>query len=402
MTRGRDEHPGQAGLPQAAPPAKKRRVGALIAVAAVVGLAAFTGVRVKETLAERAAMAQAAAGATAPAAPAPAVVRGKPAAFRPVVPVTGTLTPIQEADLGFKIGGRLASVSVDEGDVVRAGQMLASLDCAEARAQAAAATAGVRAAEAGLRLADDAATRTKALFASSTVSEAERVGAELRLAAASADVERARAGARLAAVAVESCGLAAPFGGVVTRAPAGVGKIVAPGEPLFHVQDVSTLELRATVSEVDRALVELGADLDVAPDAVAGGGPEGKSGAAARGRVTAVLPSLDRQTRRLPIVAAIPNPGTTLLAGAFVRAQIHARQDAQVLELPGAALRPGSQDEIVVVSQGKLVRRAVTFTRSEAGALLVRDGLSPNEDVLASPSADVRDGAEAPAAHAAK
>jgi multidrug efflux pump subunit AcrA (membrane-fusion protein) len=118
--------------------------------------------------------------------------------------------------------------------------------------------------------------------------------------------------------------------------------------------------------------------------------------------VTAVLPSLDRQTRRLPIVAAIPNPGTTLLAGAFVRAQIHARQDAQVLELPGAALRPGSQDEIVVVSQGKLVRRAVTFTRSEAGALLVRDGLSPNEDVLASPSADVRDGAEAPAAHAAK
>ena len=366
---------------------KRRGTGGVIAVAATVGLAALIGVRVKETLAGRDALqaamaATASAAAGAPAKGAKSTVRGVKTTWRAAVPVTGTLSPIQQADLAFKIGGALRAVNVKEGAHVRVGQPLASLDGAELAAQASAARAGLRAAEIGVELALDTQRRMDALFTGGSVSDSDHVVIGRKTELAKADLERARAQVRLMDATVGSTTLSAPFAGLVTRVPAGIGKIVGPGEPLFHLEDTSVLKLSATVSEGDALLLEQG-------NAVTLDGREG-----AKGTVTAVLRSLDPQTRRVPIVAEIPNdPAAPLLAGSFVRATVISPREVDVLALPVSVLRKGSQDEVVVVKDGKAHIAHVTVTPGkEPAQVFVREGLSATDDVLLGATSEVREG----------
>ncbi|APR87047.1 Putative Co/Zn/Cd efflux system membrane fusion protein [Minicystis rosea] len=355
------------------------------AVAMGLGLFAFIGVRVRETLADRKALTSAMAEKKSEAQKRAGVkvLHAKPKTWRPTIPVTGTLAAVQEADIGFKAGGRLVTVTAKVGDHVKAGQLLASLDVSEARAQAAATGAAVRAAQVSYDMAKDAEKRTVALFEQKAVSDAENLATLNRAALALAQLEQARAQAQLATVGVGNGSLPAPFAGLVTRAPDGVGKIVSPGEPMFHVQDTSVLKLTATLTEADARLIAVGDALSI----------DGENGAA--GKVTAVLGSLDAQTRRVPMMAEIPN-GTTppMLAGAFVRATIVSGREAPVLELPSIALRPGSQDEVVVHVDGRARLTKIAFATAPDGSLLIRSGITPADAIVASPSPEVRDGEE--------
>lgn len=360
------------------------KIGAL---AAGIGLFAFIGLRVKETLADRKALTSGMAERTRDAQQraAVAVVRGVARTWRASIPVTGTLSPVQDADVGFKTGGRLVTVAVKVGDHVKLGQPLAQLDVSEARAQSAAAGAAVRAAQVGYDMAKDAEKRTLSLFEQHAVSDAENLAAVNRSAMALAQLEGARAQAQLASVMVSNGALPAPFSGLVTRAPNGVGKIVGPGEPMFHVEDTSVVKLSATITEADARLIAVGDVITVEAD-----------GEPRAGRVTAVLGSLDPQTRRVPMLAEIPNVAAAapLLAGAFVRATITVARDVPVLELPASALRPGSQDEVVLVVDHRAALRRVAFTTGPGGVLLVRAGITAGDVVVKSPSSEVREGEE--------
>lgn len=398
-------------------------VAKMIGLSLVIGLGTFIGVRVKGTLSDRAVMAssltdQAKGG---PKRAAVTIVHATSRTWRPTILITGTLTPIQDSDVGFKTGGRLQAVRVKVGDRVKAGQQLAALDVSEVSAQSVAASAGVRAAQVGYDMAKDAETRTLALFEQHAVSDAEHTAVQNRRALALAQLEQARAQAQLAGVGVSNGFLAAPFSGLVTRAPNGVGKIVGPGEPLFHLEDTSVLKLTATLTEADARLVEVGAEIVVddadsegepaaAPVAKAADtpvvtdkkasvvttgdvAPTAPRGHAVHGKVTSVLGSLDAQTRRVPMTAEIPNVARIpLLAGSFVRATVTSAREISVLVLPAGTLRPGSQDEVVVMANGKAHLARIAFTTASDGSLLVRSGLAAESGVVQSPSAEVREG----------
>lgn len=369
-------------------PRKKGRVGLILGLAATLGLAALLGVRVKEALAERAALAAeqarqqtAKAETTGPKRAETKTTLGQPAKWRPVLSLTGTLAPTQEADVGFKMPGRLQTVKAKVGELVKAGALLATIDGSEMGAQAGVAAAGVHAAELALEMAKDGQRRVDMLFASNAISEGEKTAAAQRVALALAQLDQAKAQANLTTVSSANTRLSAPFAGYITRAPAGIGKIVQPGEPLFHVDDTSILKLNATLSEEDARLVDVGAAVAIE------GAPE------ASGKVTVVLGSLDPMTRRVPIVAEIPNqPVTSLRAGAFVRAKITPAKDVDVIKLPASTLRAGSLDEIVVRREGKAHIARVVASIGEDGALLVREGVRAVDEVVLSPSIDVREG----------
>lgn len=382
------------------------RSGKLVGVVAIglgIGLFGLVGVRVKETLADRKVLAERLDAKSRGSASRATVttVHAVPQTWRPTIPVTGSLSPIQDADIGFKMGGRLQALKVKVGERVQQGQLLAALDTSEVSAQAGAAGAGVHAAEIALEMAKDAERRTKALFEQNAVSEVEQTAAKNRTALAAAQLEQARAQARLASVAVGNGALHAPFAGLVTRTPNGVGKIVGPGEPLFRVEDTRTLKLSATVSEADARLIEVGDEVlvgDELPSAEAdkadkAGAPVGK--ARARGKISAVLGSLDPQTRRVPILAEIPNDHeASLLSGSFVRAVVGSSRSVPVLALPADALRPGSQDEVVALVDGKAHLLKLSFTLDAKGSLLVRSGLRESDVIVRAPSSEITEGAE--------
>jgi RND family efflux transporter MFP subunit len=372
--------------------ARRARPGLWLGALLFVGFLALLGVRYKEALAERRAFEEAPAP-NAPAARSEAgsgstaatLVRGEVTHWQARVALTGTLLPIHESNLSFKVTGRLAGVHVKVGDSVKAGQKLAELDAAEARAQLAAAAAQVHTAEVQSAIADDNAQRTRGLFDHGAASEVQFVGDRQRADLARAQLEAARAQAATARTSLENTQLVAPFAGRVTQAPTAAGAIVTPGAVLFRVEDTSSLRLTATISPADAAFAVPGARVELEGDARVG-------------KITAVLPSVDSQTRRLPIVAEIPNAGPApLLANVFVRAALVPSAAIDVLRLPASALRPGSQDEVAIADRGHVRIARIEYAQAADGSLLVRSGIAPGDQLLAMPNAQIKDGDPVPA-----
>jgi len=329
------------------------------------------------------------------------VVRGSADRWQPRIELDGTLAAVHDAQLGFKVGGRLLRVLVKEGDRVAAGAKLAELDDTEAAAQAAAAEAQVRAAEASHSLAQDAERRTLPLVKNGTVPEATGVQASQQRQLVGAQLDGARAQHALARAALANHVLRAPFAGTITQAPTGIGAVVSPGQPLFGLVDTTTLKLATTVSEADANLLERGAEVHLA----AGTGE-------VSGKVSAILATLDVRTRRVPVVVEFDNArakasGPTLRAGAFVRGWVVARDPINVLRVPHNVQNPGSRDEVWVLGAGsRLESRQIGYAIASNGDLLVHAGIRAEDQVVLDPIPELKAGdavrvAAAPAAGAA-
>ncbi|MES1187667.1 MAG: efflux RND transporter periplasmic adaptor subunit [Myxococcales bacterium] len=353
----------------------------------VGGLVAWTSTRIATATKAQAAVAEKRAvdaERTASLAKQPervTVVTGQAATWLPTVELDGTLAAEQSASLGFKVGGKIGTLKVKVGDQVKAGALLATLDATEAAAQAAASAAQVRAAEAQLALAQDNEHRTQAMVQSGSYAEASGVQSTQQRALALAQLDSAKAQASLTKVSLGNHTLTAPFAGTVTRVPDGIGEVVAPGSPLFEIVNTKVLKLSTTVSEHDANLLLVGAPVTLDLET-------GK----ASGRISAVLGTVDEKSRRVPVEAAFENPGF-LRAGAFVQARVNAKSEISVLRLPHDVLRPGSQDEVMVVLDGgRLEARHVVLAVDKDGTLLVRRGLTAADKVVAKPKPEAKTG----------
>jgi RND family efflux transporter MFP subunit len=302
--------------------------------------------------------------------------------WMPRVDFLGTLKPWREADVGFETGGRLTRIDVSMGDRVKGGQVLAVLDASQAVAQVGQAESQVSAAQASLALAQDDLKRTEALVASKSVPEAQAEQARQRVALAKAQLEGAVATTRIAKSGAGQRAMSAPFPGIVTKAPTGIGSVVNSGVPLVHIEDNSHFRLSATIGEEDVPLVFAGAKVHVL-----------YREKLSEGKVVAVVPSLDQGTRRAPVEIEVPNPeGSGLLAWGFVKGRIYGAGEVDVARVPATARRPGSQDEVVKVENGIVKIAKVSFAVDNDGTLIVQRGLSAGETVLLSPNVDLKDG----------
>jgi multidrug resistance efflux pump len=241
-------------------------------------------------------------------------VHAGPAVTRPSVLIApGRVEPVRDpVQLAFEVPGRIAEIAVDEGDTVRAGQVLARQDDRMARARVAAAEAGVAQARARFQLArrgpraeDIAAARADADAAAAaaqhrgaeqarsehlgrvgaiatTVVDADDAAARVAAAQSAAataryqslargtraeQIEEAAAAIALAQaeldaakVALDQTALVAPRDGVILRRTAEVGALVTltPAVPVLSMADLGQLEIRAEIDEADVAAIAVG------------------------------------------------------------------------------------------------------------------------------------------------
>jgi multidrug efflux system membrane fusion protein len=372
----------------AAPP-RAPLAGIVVGVALVLGFVGWTTVRIRAAnQANEAVSLKRAADARKAVAEAAApmqvrIVHGVAETWQPFVEFEGSLSAAQSAALGFKVNGRISSVNVKLGQIVKPGTVLGTLDASEAAAQARSAEAQLRAAQAQLVLAEDTATRTAAMVKSGALSEAQGVQSEQQKSLASAQLDAAKAALALAQVNLGNQNLVAPFQGTVTRVPDGVGAVVSPNLVEFEVMNLSTLKLKGSVSESDANLVHPGSIVEISGEH----GP-------VRGVVSTVLGAVDPNTRRVPLEAIVDNKNekTALRSGAFVRARVEGGAPLPVLRLPHEALRPGSQDEVLLEQGGLLTVRHLGFALAKDGSLLVRQGLAATDNVVLSPKPEAKDG----------
>lgn len=271
--------------------------------------------------------------AVAPSRPAPAATRlvaPEPVRYQPRITATGTLVARQSAPLGPSVGGTLLRVAVRRGQEVKQGELLLSLDDGVALATRRQAEAGVAAAQAQLALAEDALARVERIRHEEGASEAQHFQASSQRDLAQAQLAGAQAQLDMARVNLSHHHLTAPFAGVVTRIPDGVGVTVGPGTPLVSMATTRQLVLQTTLTQEDAAELCPGARATVT---VAATGAH-----TADAVVSVVLPAVDPATNRVPVEIEVPNRDGRFLANAFARAELPGGAARDAWRVPAAAL----------------------------------------------------------------
>ena len=310
-----------------------------------------------------------------------AAIRSVQAAAREEV--TGQLYPAKALQLGFEVGGRLQVVRVKKGQRVKEGEVLAQLNSEISDAQVAGAEAALQAAQAAATMAVDLAERQAKLQGQGSVSDLQSRTSAAQAAQAEAQVLAAKAQAAQARAARRRHDLRAPFSGTVIDAPEQVGATVAPGSPLFTLEQVDSLLLKTTVSESVRSGLEVGAKVHVA--AASGGASSDEAS------LRTVLPSADAATRRVPVELVVPNADGRFLANTLARATLPLGKPREARLLPASALSSSGGDHVYVVEQDKARRVPVQVLERRAREVVVH-AAEPLDQVIDHPTTGITDG----------
>ena len=275
--------------------------------------------------------------------------------------------------LASRSSGTLARVLVEEGDRVRAGQLLAELDTAEQRAELARAEAERERAELDYQ-------RTRELRERGVASPAEYQQARATLAVARS--ERELWATRLAFGRITS-----PRDAIITARHVEPGEGIQPQDVLFELAVMDELVIRPGVSELDVVHLEVGQSLTVTLDAM----PTQPFA----GSIRRIFPAADGTSRLVTVEIALPVEAHEqgVRPGFLARVQLQVDQRDDSLALPVSAIGENGDDRYVyVISDEQLARRVIKPGVTRGQWTEVLDGLERGEIVLATNPIDMRDG----------
>lgn len=291
------------------------------------------------------------------------VVEVAPASAAGAIRVSGMVGYRREPVLAFTAAGIVGAINVDSGDVVRRGQRLATLRRTGAGANVDEAALARANAERDL-------ARTEDLHERGFVSEARLEDARLA-------VERAR----------DSSVLTAPADGVILRRSAEPAQMLAAGAPVLVLGETNSgVVIRAPVASSDAARIRVGDAAQVRMD-----------GAERAGRVTRVGAKGNTATGAFEVEIEVTAP-EGLRSGMVAEAEIAAEpgQNAQVaIIVPTLALLDARADQgvVYVVDENSVARRrAVRTAGATQTGVVVVEGLSAGDRIVAAGAAYVRDG----------
>jgi RND family efflux transporter MFP subunit len=317
------------------------------------------------------------------------VVQPQRVALPVVVSFSGPLVAPQTAVVRAKAAGTLLTLSVAEGQRVKAGQVLGNVDLAELSSRLAERNAMLESARAQLAQAERTHASNQRLadqqFISSNALESSRAAVETaraQFSAAQAQLDTVRVGWRQAA-------LVAPIGGLVAKRHVVPGEKLTLEQPVLTIVDLGALELAGSVGTHEVSLLAPGMPVEIKVEGVA----QPVAGTLAR-----IAPAAEAGTRSIGVTIALTNPKETLRAGQYALARVVLADTSQRLTVPASAIASASgQDHVWVIENGALLRRAVTTgRRDEAGGRVeVLQGLAAGAQVLAARYDNLREGARA-------
>src|SRR5437762_9048259 len=338
-----------------------------------------------------------------------------PAQAQQLLVATGYVVPQRQANISPRIGGRVARLFVEDGTIVKKGQLIAVLEDQDYKAQVVQAEADVRSAQARERRAEvevrDAqrAYERELILQEKNYSTAAALdqatarldGAKASLGAARSETGSARARVDVAKVNLENCYVRAPFDGRITQKLTDIGEIVfgafSAGTGgrggIASLADFSTLQVEADVSESQVAKLALGTPAEIVLDAF----PDRRY----RGKVAEVRPRVDRAKATVTVKVAfvddprdvLPDMGAkvTFLAKELDAAQAKAAPISAVQS--DAVVERGENKVVWVVGANDEVRATPVVTGAPMGGLVaLREGPPAGTKVVRRPNGELRPG----------
>ena len=337
------------------------------------------------------------AAAAAPASAPPALELGSADVFvARAQPLTRTLTisgglkAVNSAVVKAKVGSELKSLTVREGDTVKAGQVIGQLDTMEFDLRVKQAEQTALSARTQLDIAKRALENNRALVAQGFISPTALETAISTEAGAAAGYQAAVAATELARKSRADSVLLAPISGLVAQRLAQPGERVAIDGKIVEIVDLSRIELEAAVAPEDVGDVQIGQTARLSVDGLS---------EPATAKVARINPSTQSGTRAVMVYLALqPQPG--LRQGLFARGSIEL-QRKNVLAAPLSAVRVDqARPYVLVVEGGKVAQRTVELgARGEASfgggpeaAVEIASGATDGATLLRGNAGAVRDG----------
>jgi len=302
---------------------------------------------------------------------------------------SGPLVAPDTAVVRAKAAGTLVGLQVQEGSRVKAGQLLGRIDLTEMLSRHHERQAAADAARATLEQAQRTHASNERLAAQAFISPIALEASRSQLDNARAMHEAARAALATSSANLREAALVAPIGGIVAKRHVVPGEKVSVEQQLLTLVDLRHLELAGSVGthEVSRLVPGMAVQVRV----------EGFDSPFA-GRLARIAPAAEAGTRSIGVTIALDNPKETLRAGQYAVARVVLADGQQRLTVPIAALGSvGGQDQLWVIADGALLRRAVTLGRRDEanGRVEVLTGLAPDAQVLGARFDNLREGAKA-------
>ena len=312
----------------------------------------------------------------------PTVVTGQsvrgPAARK--INLTGELRPYKATTLYSKVGGYLSKITVEVGDRVRAGQLIAEVQAPELESE-------YKSTVSEMENRERIALRTKDLADKGFFSQQARDNADtdVRTARGRVDTLRSQMGYR---------SLYAPFTGVVT------GRYVDPGalitnaannqsssQPVVTVADPSKLRVSVYVEQVDAHFIQPGLEAEIIDTA----NPAQRT----KAKISRVAGELDSKTRTLLAEIDFDNRGGTFIPGSFVNVSLMLPQTSYV-EVPASALVVRERKNFVATleSDNHVKLTPIEIAGTDGASVKIANGIGEGVRVVLSLPNTVPDGAK--------
>jgi membrane fusion protein (multidrug efflux system) len=291
-----------------------------------------------------------------------------------VVRVSAVIESLSRVRLAAQAPGVLEQMRVEEGDRVTRGQVLATLDVRESRAELARARATLGEQQAVLE-------RLERLKERNYIDQASYTLAETQRAVAAADVQ-------LWETRVDHGTVRSTLDGVVIERYAEPGEAVAQYAPLFTLADMTRLVVRFGLSELDVEGLTVGVEVPVRVDALRGDD-------VMMGTLRRVMPSTEGASRLVTVEVLLPeNAHERVRLGYLARAELAVDRRPDVLAVPvGAVAVDGDGSYVMAVSaDNTLIRRNVTAGVARGNWREIVAGLEEGEDVVTANPADFSEG----------
>jgi membrane fusion protein, multidrug efflux system len=303
--------------------------------------------------------------------------------------LTGTLEPELAATIRAEVDGSVTGVSVDDGQAVKRGQVLARIDDTALRDAYLSARAALRSADATAELARRNADRARRLNAAGAVADREVEDAETSATNAEGQVADAKARLANAEKQLAKTVLRAPFDGVAANVTVSEGDVVQAGATLLSVLDPTTLRLEAAVPAENIAAVTPGTPVQFTVS--------GFESRRFTGKVERVSPAVDPATRQVRVIVSLPNAGRSLVAGLFADGRV-ATERREAVVVPRAAIDDRGIRPIVVRLRGGRVERVEVETGLQdrvSERVEIRRGLAAGDTLLLGGAAGLAPGTPA-------
>jgi membrane fusion protein (multidrug efflux system) len=299
--------------------------------------------------------------------------------------ISGQLTPAREASVRAQVGGSIVALTVDRGQPVEAGALVARISSRDLDAARSSAQVALRSAETALDVTRSEAERTKALVSGGALASRDLEQAQNAVSAAEAQVAAARA--RLSSVQqqIDDTSVRAPFAGVVSARPASIGDVVAPGTELLTIIDPSSMRLEALVPSDQIPELRRGAKVQFTIRGVPGD---------FTGTIDRINPTADPVTRQVSCFVTLPNTGGRLIAGLFAEGRVESVTRQGVVVPLSAVDETGTRPVVTRIRDDKaeIVPVALGARQAQTEQVEITEGLQAGDTLIVGSARNVAAG----------